>query len=111
MARIWIAFYLCGLGFIGCSGASSAEPAEPNSSATPVTSIDGDRGPPGGIHNLPRGCYVMKRRDADEYGCFGCVGELCHDEDRAQWDYVDQGEAEQLGHRCVARATGCEMVH
>jgi len=73
-----------------------------------VTSIDEDRGPPGSIHNLPRGCYIMKKRTSDEYGCFGCANEICKDEDLNIWDYTGQDIAKRKGFSCEATQQGCK---
>lgn len=71
------------------------------------TSIDGDRGPPGSIHNMPRGCYVMQHRSTAQYDCFGCVGGVCKDEDLNIWDYTDQVFVAQKGYRCSETTDGC----
>ena len=75
-----------------------------------VTSIDGNKGPEGGIHNLPRGCYVMKKRIAEEFDCFGCVGNFCKDEDLQIWDYIGQDIAAEKGHVCIeSEEKGCTL--
>ena len=73
-----------------------------------VTSGD-DPGPPGSIHNLPRGCYVMKKIVADEFECFGCVDDDCKDEDLKVWDYYDQDVAKEQGYSCAATSDGCML--
>jgi len=73
-----------------------------------VTSIDEGRGPEGGIHNLPRGCYIMKKRTAEEFECFGCVGDICKDENLRIWDYIGQDIAAEKGHFCIeSEKKGC----
>jgi len=71
-----------------------------------VTSGD-DPGPPGSIHNLPKGCFVMKKIASEEYDCFGCVGDVCIDEDLNVWDYTGQDLAKNKGFFCLETADGC----
>ena len=61
------------------------------------------------VHDLPRGCYVMKHRAREQYTCFGCVYDTCIDEDTREWDYVDQAEVRLIGHVCTATPQGCRM--
>lgn len=75
-----------------------------------VTSGD-EPGPPGSIHNMPRGCYVMKMRTAEVFDCFGCVGDNCKDEDREVWDYYDQNIAQQKGYTCTETPEGCNLEY
>ena len=82
-------------------------PAGPVDNRMP-TSAD-DPGPPGSIHNLPRGCYVMKKRGAEEYQCFGCASGKCKDEDRNVWDYTGQDIAKAKGYSCTETTDGCVL--
>ena len=68
-----------------------------------------DPGPPGGIHNLPKGCFVMKKINADEYDCFGCANGNCKDEDLRIWDYTDQDAAGIKGFSCLETNDGCKI--
>jgi len=61
------------------------------------------------VHGLPRGCYVMKHRAREEHACFGCVADKCVNENRAEWDYVDQNEARSKGYQCAATSEGCKL--
>ena len=73
-----------------------------------VTSAD-DPGPEGSIHNLPKGCYVMKKRTAEIFDCFGCVGDVCKDEILEIWEYYDQDVAATKGYSCVEAPSGCQL--
>ena len=75
----------------------------------PITSAD-EPSPPGTIHNLPKGCFVMKNINSRQYDCFGCVGDTCKDPDLKAWDYTDQDQARSNGYNCIKTPNGCELI-
>jgi len=107
MIKITLIFLIVSLLFI--ASCTSYTPTEKDTRTQAIITSADDPGPEGSIHNLPKGCFVMKKLNAEEFECFGCVQDNCKEENLEIWDYYDQDLAKEKGFSCKETESGCEL--
>lgn len=77
----------------------------------PATTSDREPRPaPSAADEPERACHVRRHRATGEYGCFGCVEEICKHPPSADWELTDQNEARQRGYFCEPAPDGCVLA-